>query len=254
MLVHGDRHLPCVQRPHTRCYSLSLGRSLIHRASLIHTTPLTPTGALTHGVSSTQGGSHTRAASRAHVVSSACGAPFTHGVPGSTHSGTLVTTPLAHGGSFAPGGSSKHRVSLIHGGTGTHGVSLIHGVSLAHGGAFKLGGAFAHTLLLPVCVRHSTHFHTLVYTHCDTTHTGSERRCVRGATSVSASPCATPGMDETPVASEPPCASGVVTSVPECVLPGTPCVKGAPQAEETTCARDAARVCVNPHACVKHRG
>ena len=63
---------------------------------------------------------------------------------------------------------------------------------------------------------------------------------------MSASPCATPGMDETPVASEPPCASGVVTSVPECVLPGTPCVKGAPQGEETTCAREAARVCEPP--------
>ena len=31
--------------------------------------------------------------------------------------------------------------------------------------------------------------------------------------------------------------------MPECVLPGTPCVKGAPQGEETTCAREAARVC-----------
>ena len=30
------------------------------------------------------------------------------------------------------------------------------------------------------------------------------------------------------------------------VLPGTPCVKGAPQAEETTCAREAARVCEPP--------
>ena len=40
--------------------------------------------------------------------------------------------------------------------------------------------------------------------------------------------------------------SGVVTSVPECVIPGTPCVKGAPQVEETTCAREAARVCEPP--------
>ena len=31
-----------------------------------------------------------------------------------------------------------------------------------------------------------------------------------------------------------------------CVLPGTPCVKGAPQREETTCAREAARVCELP--------
>ena len=52
--------------------------------------------------------------------------------------------------------------------------------------------------------------------------------------------------DEPPGMSETPCASGVVTSVPECVRPGTPCVKGAPQGEETTCAREAARVCEPP--------
>ena len=40
--------------------------------------------------------------------------------------------------------------------------------------------------------------------------------------------------------------SGVFVSVPECVLPGTPCVKGAPQGEETTCVREAARVCEPP--------
>ena len=65
---------------------------------------------------------------------------------------------------------------------------------------------------------------------------------------MSATPCETPSespcMDEPP--SEPPCPSGVVTSVPACVLPGTPCVKGAPQREETTCAREAARVCEPP--------
>ena len=59
-------------------------------------------------------------------------------------------------------------------------------------------------------------------------------------------------MDEPPCANEPPCmsetpcASSVITSVPECVLPGTPCVEGAPQGEETTCAREAARVCEPP--------
>ena len=63
---------------------------------------------------------------------------------------------------------------------------------------------------------------------------------------MSAPPC----MDEPPcleeTASETPCASGVVASVPACVLPGTPCVKGAPQGEETMCAREAARVCEPP--------
>ena len=75
------------------------------------------------------------------------------------------------------------------------------------------------------------------------THAGSvrarERRCVRGATSVREAPC----VSEPPDMSETPCASGVVASEPACVLPGTPCVKGAPQAEEAAGARDTARVC-----------
>jgi len=57
---------------------------------------------------------------------------------------------------------------------------------------------------------------------------------------MSVPPWATPRMEE------PPCVSGVVAGVPACVLPGTPCVKGAPQLEETTCAREAARVCEPP--------
>ena len=40
--------------------------------------------------------------------------------------------------------------------------------------------------------------------------------------------------------------SGVVASVPESVLPSTPCVKGAPQGEEPTCAQETARVCEPP--------
>ena len=32
----------------------------------------------------------------------------------------------------------------------------------------------------------------------------------------------------------------------ECVLPGTPCVKGAPQGEEAACAEETARVCKPP--------
>ena len=52
-----------------------------------------------------------------------------------------------------------------------------------------------------------------------------------------------------PCMSEPPCASGVFMSVPACVIPGTPCVKGAPQLGETTCARKAARVCEPPRVC-----
>ena len=63
---------------------------------------------------------------------------------------------------------------------------------------------------------------------------------------VNATPCVDGTPSETPSANETPCASGVVASVPACVLPGTPCVRGAPQGEETTCAREAARVCEPP--------
>ena len=61
------------------------------------------------------------------------------------------------------------------------------------------------------------------------------------------SPCASesPCEEETPSESETPCASGVLASVPACVLPGTPCVKGEPQ-EETACAPETARVCKPP--------
>ena len=81
MLSHGDRHLPCIQRPHTRCHSHHT-RSLTHTPCLIHThtTLLTHVGALTRDVSFTRGGSHTRAVSSAHAAPFACGAPFTHGV------------------------------------------------------------------------------------------------------------------------------------------------------------------------------
>ena len=53
----------------------------------------------------------------------------------------------------------------------------------------------------------------------------------------------TPCVSETPCMSETPCVSGVFASVPECVLPSKPCVKGAPQVEKAACARETARVC-----------
>jgi len=90
---------------------------------------------------------------------------------------------------------------------------------------------------VPVCV-----FTSVFKCVLQRTHSAGERRCVRGARSVSATPC----VEETPCVSETPCASGVFASVPECVLPGTPCVKGAPQVEETTCAQETARVCETP--------
>ena len=92
--------------------------------------------------------------------------------------------------------------------------------------------------VVPVCVVSRCVFTSKAKCVLRRTHAGGERRCVRGASRVSA----TPAMDEPPGMSETPCASGVVTGVPACVLPGTPGVKGAPQLGETTCAREAARV------------
>ena len=70
--------------------------------------------------------------------------------------------------------------------------------------------------------------------------TPSEAPCMDEPPCTRESPCATPS------AKEPPCASGVLTSAPEYVLPGTPCVKGAPQVEEAACAAETARVCGQP--------
>ena len=57
---------------------------------------------------------------------------------------------------------------------------------------------------------------------------------------------ATPCVSETPCVEATPCASGVVTSVPECLLPSTPCVKGHRK-------RKRPRVCRERHACVNSR-
>ena len=77
---------------------------------------------------------------------------------------------------------------------------------------------------------------------------------------------AAPSVEETPCAMETPCVSGVFASVPECVLPSTPCVKGAPQPEmarvcEPLCVSETPRVsapagvssmvCVSERPCVR---
>ena len=87
------------------------------------------------------------------------------------------------------------------------------------------------------------------------THAGSKRACVKASSCASGTPCvdespcaSVPSCEEeTPSASEAPCASGVVEGVPACVLPGTPCVKGAPQPKtarvcEARCAKETPRV------------
>ena len=125
----------------------------------------------------------------------------------------------------------------------------------------------AVTSVVPVCVVSRCAYTSVFKCVLRRTRSTGERRCVRGASSVSAtpdeSPSASPCMDESPCAtlsespcaneppctSETPCASGVVSSVPACVLPGTPCVKGAPQLGETTCVQETARVCEPQRVC-----
>ena len=145
MLTHGGRHLPHTHSDLTHAVFLTLGRSLTHRASLTHTIAFTHAGALTRGVSFIRG-VRTRVPLHSHTRDHSLtrGASSIHGVLGSTHSGTLVTTPLTH------------VVSATHGISSTHGVSFAHGVALTH------------ALALPLCVRCSTHFATLVNTHTGT--------------------------------------------------------------------------------------
>ena len=142
MLVHAHRHLPYTQLPHTRCYSPKT-RSLTHSCPT-HTHHSThPRGGPHRGASLPHGCSHTRAISAAHAASSACGAPFTHGVLGSTHTGTLANTPLTHGVSSTLGVSSAYGVSLALGVCSTLGVPFTHGVALtpftAHTGTLTPG-------------------------------------------------------------------------------------------------------------------
>ena len=94
----------------------------------------------------------------------------------------------------------------------------------------------AVTSVVPVCVVSRCVYTSVLKRVLRRTHAGRKRACVK------ASPC----VEEPPSENESPCASGVVTGVPACVLPGTPCVKGAPQPEtarvcEARCANETPR-------------
>jgi len=145
----------------THAVPLTHGRSLTRTLSLAHVVPLTL------GVSLTQGVSLTHTILLTHAVYFTRGASFPHGVLGSTHFGTLATTPLTHAASFTRGASSSHGVSVTHTFSLTLGVSFIHGASSTH------AVALTHALAPTLCARRSTHFTTIVYTHFDTTHTGT---------------------------------------------------------------------------------
>ena len=99
-----------------------------------------------------------------------------------------------------------------------------------------LGGTRFPSVIVPVCVVSTCVYTSVAKCVLQCTHSGSARACVR------ATPCA----KETPCVEETPCVSGVVTSVPGCVLPSTPCVKGAPLVSGAACVQETARVCEQP--------
>jgi len=77
----------------------------------------------------------------------------------------------------------------------------------------------------------------------------SVAKCVLQRThSVGAGACVrvNPCVDGAPSVKETPCVSGVVASVPECVLPSTPCVEEAPRVNETPCVNEAPCVSEQP--------
>ena len=78
-------------------------------------------------------------------------------------------------------------------------------------------------------------------------HSVGTRVCVRAATCVKE----TPRVTETPSVKETPCVSGVVVSVPKCVLPSTPCVEEAPRVNETPCVEE--MTCVSENPCANGR-
>ena len=74
----------------------------------------------------------------------------------------------------------------------------------------------------------------------------SVAKCVlQRAHSVGARAC----VRATPCVKETPCVSGVVASVPKCVLPSTPCVEETPCVRETPCA--SGRPCVSGTTCAR---
>ena len=103
---------------------------------------------------------------------------------------------------------------------------------------------------VPVCVVSRCVFTSVAKCVLQRMHSAGERRCVRGTTSESEKACVdeAPRVPETPCMEETPCVSGVVASVPECVLPSTPCMDEAPRVSGAACVRETACVCERPCA------
>ena len=89
-------------------------------------------------------------------------------------------------------------------------------------------------------------------------HSVGARACVRATAWVDEAPCMeeTPCMKRAPCVTETPCVSGVVASVPKCMLPSTPCVsEGVCVKEETPCVSEtpsaSGRPCVSGTTCAR---
>ena len=95
------------------------------------------------------------------------------------------------------------------------------------------------SVVVPVCVVSRCVYTSVVKCVLQRAHSVGARACVRATTCV----------DETPSMKETPCVSGVVSSVPKCVLPSTPCVDEAPCVSETP--RVSVPACVSSMVCVK---
>jgi len=134
--------------------------------------------------------------------------------------------------------------------------SGVEGASAANGCTRSLGGMEAPgdlevtripSVIVPVCVVSRCVYTSVLKCVLRRTHSVGAGACVR------ATPCVdeTPGIEETPSMEETPCVSGVVASVPKCVLPSTPCVSETPRVSVRACV--SGMVCVMETARVSER-
>ena len=161
MLTHGDRHLPCVQRPHTHCHSST--RSATHTPCLIHTYHATHT----HGGHS-PAVSHPHRGVRTHVPlpartwlpppavprsPTACREARTQAHSRPHHSHT-ASHPCA--GSLPHMGAHSHTGALSHTRAHSYSGALLHTgahtVFHSHTGFHPYTGTLSHT---PLHSRHA---------------------------------------------------------------------------------------------------
>ena len=142
--------------------------------------------------------------------------------------GCLETRYRQLGGPLREGGEVVCPLEATHDQVGSVVSSEFEGASAADECTESLGGietpgtievAQFPSVIVPVCMVSRCVFTSVAKCVLQRTHSGSARACVR----------ATPCVEATP------CVSGVVTSVPGCVLPSTPCVSETPSERHRVC-------------------